>query len=234
MRAPAPSARGTVRLFYPLLNNLALGLAIGAGLLGLVRYRWLVPSLRALAWLAIFDALAEIIGWFIGAVLHTPNLFMTPVVVVGEVVFAALAYRRALQWAAFSRALPWLLGLLIGYALAASLLHLSASRHLVSLEIIANLLQLGLAGLYFQKLLNELHVERLRTDPFFWLSVGLAVYALGHLLISLSGNYLLTRCSVTLQQLILLGLHNVLNVLLYAAYCLALCLRPPQAQPPGA
>jgi hypothetical protein len=223
-----------LKTFYHLLNILTFGLAIGAGLLALVRYRRLAPSLRGLAWLAVFDALSEIIGWFTGTVLHTPNLFMVPVVVVGEVVFAALAYRRALQSAAFSRALPWLLGLLISYALAASLLRLSATRHLVSLEIIANLLQLGLAGLYFQKLLNELHVERLRTDPFFWLSVGLAAYALGHLLISLSGNYLLMHCSVMLQQLILLGLHNVLNVQLYFAYCLALALRPPQALRPGA
>jgi hypothetical protein len=223
-----------VSLFYHLLNNLTFGLAIGAGLLALGRYRWLVPSLRGLAWLAIFDALAELVFGFVGTVLHTPNLFMAPVVVVGEIVFAALAYRRALQSAAFSRALPWLLGLFASYALVASLLRLSATRHLVALEIIANLLQLGLAGLYFQKLLNELHVERLRTDPFFWLSAALAVYGLGHLLISLASNYLLTHCSVAVQRLILFGLHNVFNIQLYIAYCVALVLRPPRAQSLGA
>jgi hypothetical protein len=146
---------------------------------------------------------------------------------------AALAYRQALQSAAFNRALPWLLGFFGTYALLESLLRLSATRHLVSLEIISNLLQFVLAGWYFQKLLNELQVRRLRADPFFWLSVALLIYALGNLFISLSSNYLLTHCSIEVQRIILLGLHNVFNILLYLAYCLALWLRPPRAKPAG-
>jgi hypothetical protein len=223
-----------VRPYYHFLNNLNLGLAIGAGLLGLVRHRRLLPDLRGVAWLAIFDALAELVFWFVGTMLHTPNLFMAPIVIVGEVSLTALAYRRALQSAAFNRALPWLLSLFIGYALVESLLRLSATRHLVSLEIIANLLQLVLVGLYFQKLLNELRVERLRTDPFFWLSVALAVYGLGNLFISLFSNYLLTHYSIEVQRIILLGVRNVFNIQLYLAYCLALCLRTPRAQLSGA
>lgn len=218
-------------IFYHWLGNLNLLLAVVAGLLGLVRYRGLVPSLRLVALLAIFDALAELIFLLIGTLLHTPNLFIAPFIIVGEVMLAALAYRQALQSAAFNRALPWLLGLLGTYVLLESLLRLSATRHLVSLEIISNLLQLSLAGLYFQKLLNELRIKHLWTDPFFWLSVALAVYGLGNLLISLSSNYVLTHCSLQLQRIILLGVHNTFNILLYLAYCLALCLRPPQAKP---
>jgi hypothetical protein len=216
-------------IFYHWLGNVNLLLAVVAGLIGLVRYRWLVPSLRLVALLAIFDALAELLSFLIGTLLHTPNLFIAPFIIVGEVMLAALAYDRALQSAAFRRALPWLLGLFGAYALLESLLRLSATRHLVSLEIISNLLQLGLAGLYFQKLLNELRVKRLRTDPFFWLSVALAGYGLGNLLISLSSNYVLAHCSLLLQRIILLGVHNTFNILLYLAYCLALRMRPPQA-----
>jgi hypothetical protein len=220
--------------FYHELGNLNLLLVVAAGLIGLVRYRWVAPSVRLVALLAIFDALAELAFFFVGTILHIPNLFMAPFVIAGEVLLAALAYGRALQSAAFSRALPWLLGLFGLYALLESLLRLSATRHLVSLEIISNLLQLSLAGLYFQKLLNELQVKRLWADPFFWLSVALAVYGLGNLLISLSSNYMLTHCSLQLQRIILLSVRNVFNIQLYLAYCLALCLRPPQVQPLGA
>ena len=177
---------------YHGLSDLTVSLAIIAGLIGLVRYRWLVPSLRLVALLAIFDALAELTISSLTNLLRTPNLFIVPFVIVGEVVLAALAYRQALQSASFSRALPWLLGLFGTYALLERLLQLSATRHLVSLEIISNLLQLSLTGLYFQKLLNELQVKRLWADPFFWLSVALAVYGLGNLLISLS------RCAYAL------------------------------------
>jgi hypothetical protein len=216
---------------YHILSELAVGLAVAAGLLALVRYRWLGPGLRGLAWLAIFDALMETIVFVRASLLNSPNLFMAPLIIVGEIVLVGLAYRQALQSAAFNRVLPWLLGLFGTYALLESLLRLSATRHLAALEIVSNLLQLSLASLYFQKLLNELQVKRLRADPFFWLSVGLAVYGLGNLLISLSSNYLLTHCSLQLQRIILLGVHNVFNIQLYLAYCLALCLRPPQAKP---
>ena len=216
---------------YHKLSDLTTLFAVVAGLVGLVRYRQVAPSLRVVALLAIFDALAELTASLIGTFLHTPNLFMLPLVIIGEVVLATLAYGRALQSAAFNRALPWLLGLFGAYALLESLLRLSATRHLVSLEIGSNLIQLSLAGLYFQKLLNELQVGRLRTDPFFWLSVALAVYGLGNLLISLSSNYVLTHCSIDVQRAILLGVHNVFNIQLYLAYCLALCLRPPQVSP---
>jgi hypothetical protein len=216
--------------FYHGLSDLNLLLAVIAGLVGLVRYRLVAPSLRLVALLAIFDALAELTFFLIGTLLHTPNLFMAPLIIVGEVLLAALAYGRALQSAAFNKALPWLLGLFGTYALVESLLRLSATRHLVSLEIISNLLQLGLAGLYFQKLLNELRVKRLWADPFFWLSAALAVYGLGNLLISLSSNYVLTHCSLQLQRIILLGVRNTFNIQLYLAYCLALCLRPLRAK----
>jgi hypothetical protein len=216
--------------FYYWLSNLNLLLAVVAGLIGLVRYRLVASSLRLVALLAIFDALAELVFFLIGTLLHTPNLFIAPFIIVGEVLLAALAYSRVLQSAAFNRALPWLLGLFGAYALLESLIRLSATRHLVSLEIISNLLQLSLAGLYFQKLLNELQVERLRTAPFFWLSVALAVYALGNLFISLSSNYVLTHYSIAIQRIILIGVHNVFNIQLYLAYCLVLCLRPPQAK----
>ncbi len=213
------------------MTNITIGMALAAGLLGLVRYRRLGPGLRVVALLAIFDALMELISFALVNVLHTNNLFMAPLVVVGEIVLVALSYRWVLQSVAFSRVLPWLLGLFSAYALVGSALWASDIRHLVPLETIGNLIQLCLAGLYFQKLLNDLQVERLQADPFFWLSVGLAVYGLGNLFISLFSNYVLTHCSKQLQQIVFWGVRNVFNIQLYAAYCLALALRRPRGRP---
>ncbi|MGI4866847.1 MAG: hypothetical protein ACRYFZ_23215 [Janthinobacterium lividum] len=217
------------------LSYFTIGLGILTSILGLVRYRWLSPSLRWLALLATFGALMDIIATSINKLLHTSNLFLLPFVIVGELILLALAYRQALQSAAFSRALPWVLSLFSVYALLESVLQLGLVRHAVPLEIINCLLQLGLAGLYFQKLLNELRVEHLRADPFFWVSVALVVHGLGAVFISLSSNYILAHCSLQVQMIALWGLLNVFNILLYLAYCWALGMRPqPQALPLGA
>lgn len=222
------------KLIISSLINSSFGLALVAGLLGLVRYRGLPPSLRWLALLAGFDALMECASAAFLYILHTTNLFLSPFIITGEVVLLSLAYRQALRSAAFSRVLPWLLGLFSTSALLDSVLQVGVVRYAVSLSIGSDLLMLGLAGLYFRKLLNELHVEQLRRDPFFWVSVALAGYGLGSLLISLCSNYLLTHGSLQLQQIIILGVRNVFNILLYAAYCLAFYLRPSPEPSPAA
>jgi hypothetical protein len=194
-----------------------VGLAVATGLLGLIRYRQLAPSLRWLALLAGFDAAAELTGNIL------VNVFG---ITAGEIVLQTLLYRQVLRWATFNRVVPWLLGLYCLYALLNSSVVSAVTTTIVSLEIISNLIQIGLAGLYFQKLLNELQIENLRRDPFFWFSVALAVYGLGNMLIYLFSNYMLAHYSVDLQKIILWGVRNVFNIQLYLAYILVLWVRP--------
>jgi hypothetical protein len=209
------------------LLHFNVGLAIAAGLLGLVRYRQLAPSLRWLALLAGFDAAAELTGSTLTEVLHFRNtLFLGPFIVAGEIVLQTLLYRQVLRSAAFNRVVPWLLGIYCFYALLNSSVVSAVTTNAVSLEIVSNLLQISLAGLYFQKLLNELRVEHLRRDPFFWFSVALAVYGLGNMLIYLFSNYMLAHYSVSLQKIIMWGVRNLFNVQLYLAYMLVLWARP--------
>jgi hypothetical protein len=208
---------------------------IVASLIGLTRYRRLPASLRYLTLLACFDALMEVTTSILSTdmvrkVLSiNTNLFLFPFVSIGEVTLLALAYRQVLQSVSFNKALPWLLGLFSAYALSVSFSQWGMARYAVGLSTVMNLLMLGLAGLYFRKLLDELQVEQLRTDPFFWVSVGLAVYGLGNLLISLFSNYLITNCSIQLQMIILWGVRNVFNVSLYASYCWALWIALPKS-----
>ena len=208
---------------------LVIGLAILASLIGLVRYRRLPRSLRYVALLACFDMLMELTAKFTKEALHLKsNLFLFPLVSIGELVLLGLAYRQALQSVAFGRVLPWVLGAFSAYALFISFSQFATAHYAVGIATLVNLLVLGLAGLYFRKLLNELQVENLRRDPFFWLSVGLAVYGLGNLLISLFYNYLITHYSEQLQLFVLWGVRNLFNVLLYLAYCWALWIAPPK------
>lgn len=215
--------------YLQLFAQLSIGPVIIASLLGLTRYRRLPPSLRYLTLLACFDVLMELIGWLVPRLpgIHS-NLFLIPFIIIGELTLQALSYRQVLQSAAFTKALPWLLGLFSAYALVVSFSQLGLVRHAISLEIIVDLLMIGLAGLYFRKLLNELHIDRLRYAPFFWVSVGLVVNGLGNLLISLFSNYLLTHYSVQLQLIVMWGVRNLFNVALYLSYCVALWLRPQQ------
>ncbi len=203
------------------------GLAVAAGILGLVRYRQLVPSLRWLALLACFDAAAELTGDTLREVLGFRNtMFLMPFTVAGEIILQTLLYRQVLRSATFNRIVPWLLGLFCFYALLNSSVVTVVTTNSVSLEIVSNLIQISLAGLYFQKLLNELQIENLRRDPFFWFSISLAVYGLGNMLIYLFSNYMLAHYSVNLQKIIMWGVRNLFNVQFYLAYILVLWARP--------
>jgi hypothetical protein len=163
-------------------------------------------------------------------VLGMSNLFLFPFVSIGELALLALAYRQVLQSDAFNNVLPWLLGLFSAYALFISFSQIGIVRYAVSLAIVVDLLMLGLAGLYFRKLLDELQVTQLRSDPFFWVSASLALYGLGSLLISLYSNYLLTHCSLQLQLIVQLGVRNLFNAALYLSYCWALWIASPKSQ----
>ncbi|MFD1871468.1 hypothetical protein [Hymenobacter bucti] len=215
----------------PVYVTLAWGLTVvviaGASLRGFTRFRQLPPSLRALTWFAGFETLMEVVNKSLIKVFHfQSNLFLLPLDAIGTVGLLALAYSYALQSAAFSRLMPWVLGAFSSYVLFDTLAGLGTVRYTPSVQVIGDLLMLSLAGLYFQKLLNELRVVRLGRDPFFWMSVGTVIYTLGDLQLSLFGNYILHH--VPLQaQLITLSLVRIsLLFVFYGSCCLALWMRP--------
>lgn len=217
----------TVHTLAVFCNWLIHGTAILAGASGILRFRHLPPSLRYLALLAVFDMLMELTLMALIQVFHLKsNLFLIPFIVVGEVLLLALAYREVLQSATFNRVMPWVVGLFSSYALADSWAGLGTVHYAPSVEITADLLQLTLAGLYFWQLLQELRVERLRREPFFWVSVGLVMYVLGDLLITLFSNYLLKHYSYQLQLIVLLIVRPLFVIALSCCYSLALWMRP--------
>lgn len=115
-----------------------------------------------------------------------------------------------------------------GYALFSGWVEFHRVHYPVAVQITADLLQFALASLYFWKLLHELRVERPWQDPFFWVSVGLVLFALGDLLIMLFSNYLLAHYSHQLQVLVIVVLRPCFLIILYSCYSLALWMRPPK------
>lgn len=216
----------TAAVYVTLAWGLTVAVIAGASLRGFARFRQLPPSLRALTWFAGFETLLEIINRSLIKVFHfKSNLFLLPLDAIGTVGLLALAYGHALQSAAFSRLLPWVLGAYSGYVLFDTLAGLGTVRYTPSVHVIGDLLMLGLAGLYFQKLLNELRGS-LGRDPFFWMSVGIVVYALGDLQLALFGNYILHHVSLQTQRITLGLVRIALLFTFYGSCCLALWMRP--------
>ena len=85
-----------------------------------------------------------------------------------------------------------------------------------------------MVGMYFRELLNELRVARLERDPLFWVSVGLALYFLGYILIALFSNYMLQHYSLQFNKNVW-SIHFVLSLLLHSSYAGALWLQPANA-----
>ncbi len=217
-------------LFAAFIVWLLYGSVIAAGISGLIRFRRLPLSLRYLAMLAIFDMVVELTERAMIKVLHMKsNLFMMPITVIGEIILLSLAYREVLQSATFNRLMPWVVSVFSLYALVDTFAGLGIVRYATGVQITSDLIQLGLALLYFWKLLSELRVERLRADPFFWVSVGLIVYVLGDMLIMLVSNYLMAHYSHDLQVLVILIIRPLFVISLYCAYALALWMRPQQS-----
>jgi hypothetical protein len=210
-----------------ILGDIPVLLVIAASVWGIVCFRQLPPSLRALTLLVCFDAVMETTGLIL-LWLKIPNLFLFPIVIVGEAGLLLLLYVRALQSSFLSRLAPWVIGLLVAYALFDSWLVPGLVRFHPSLQVISDLLSLALGGLYFRKLMDELHVARPVRDPLFWISAGLVFTSLGNLLISLFSNYLLQNYPQQLNMYVW-RIHTVLVGLLYSCYCVALWLRPQQA-----
>lgn len=212
-----------------LITATSYWLSMAAALSALVRYRRLAPALRLVALLACFDAATEVVSSLFHDLLPTTsNLFILPVSVGGEGLLLTLAYRRALAAPRLGRALLGALAAYLAFVLAEAWRRLGTVQYYVATQVLSNLLMLGLAGLYFRKLLHEPTSERLHRDPFFWLSVGLAFYALGNLPIVLSADYVLAHYSRGVQRLLLLGVRNVFNITLYLSYLAALWLPPPK------
>ena len=211
------------------IGHFAVSLAVFCALMGIWRYRQLTSAMRFMALLVCFDAATEITAVVFKMLLpSSPNLFIFPISLAGEALFLTMAYRQVLASPTLSKVLLGVLGVYLFFILTQALLKMGTPQYFVAAQVVSTLYMLGLAVLYFRKLLNELHVETISQDPFFWVSVGLAIYALGNMFIALGSDYVMAHYSTEVQRLVLLGVRNLFNIELYALYLVALWMRPPR------
>ena len=197
---------------------------LAAGLVGAVKYRALdrcLGYLLALVWFGLAIEVASTIGriWY-----HS-NLWAIPLDAAGEIWLLSLVYSWALNSTVFTRWRPWIAGAFVLYAILSLALNFEPARFKPAVQVIESLLVLGMAGLYFRKLLNELQVPSLARDPMFWVSAGLVLYSISKLLIALFSNYLLEHYSRQLS-LTVWTVNGLLTIVLYLCYLRALWLRP--------
>jgi hypothetical protein len=205
------------------MGSLLLTVMAAAAVAG-VHYRQLPQYLRYLAWLTWFELPLELLGSYLGFMKHN-NLFIMPFYTVGELALLALVYGRALQSAAFGRAMPWLVGGFAAYTLLDCLVAPDLTWFKPGQQVLQSLLILGMVALYFRKLLRELKIRRLEHEPLFWVSLGLMLYFSGYLQIALFSNYMLKNYSLELNRSIW-TIHYVLSLVLHGCYCAALAMRP--------
>jgi hypothetical protein len=216
-----------LRILAQAFSWLNIVLAVGAAFSGLILFQRLLPSQRHLTLLACFDVTIELTAKFLSQVVHLKsNLFLFPIVLTGEIALLTLLYQRALQSPTFTRVAAWVAGLFGLYALLDHLAPHTAVHYAPGVQVVSYLLILGMAGLYFRKLLNDLQVTRLRQEPVFLLSAGLTVYALGNLLIALFSNYIIAHYSRTTQIIVFNLVRNLFNAELYVCYIAVLWMRP--------
>ena len=199
-------------------------LLLAIGVLGLVRYRQLPRGLRWLVGLVWFGLAIET-GAMVLRHWHRPNLLLIPLDAAGELWLLSLVFAWGLGSAKFSRWRPWVAGGFVLYAALSTALVPEAARFKPDLLVVECLLVLGMAGLYFRKVLRELQVSRLAHDPMFWVAAGLLLYGLGKLQIALFSNYLLAHYSRSLN-LWVWTIHGLLLIVLYGCYGRALWMRP--------
>ncbi|QKG58399.1 hypothetical protein GKZ68_18245 [Hymenobacter sp. BRD128] len=214
------------QIYFAIDTILHVGYIILAAtaVIGIARFKKLPSNLRYLLVLVGFEAVTELAGNILYAQ-HRPNLLIYPIFSAGEFWLLALIYDKALKSPAFSLVRPWLAGSFVAYCALDSLFAPEAVHFKPTLQLVESLLILGLVGLFFRKLLNELRISRLDREPMFWVSVGLVINHLGNIQILLFSNFLLSHYSKQLNMNIW-AIHALLLMVLYSCYCVALWIRP--------
>lgn len=195
-----------------------------AGVVGSIKYRKLPSELRYLVGLIWFGLALELAS-AVGRVWYHSNLWAIPVDAAGELWLLSLVYAWALQSATFTRWRPWVVSVFVLYVALSLTLNFEPARFKPAVQVIESLLVLGMAGLYFRKLLDELRVPNLARDPMFWVSAGLVLYFISKLLIALFSNYILEYYSRQLS-LTVWTINGLLTIVLYLCYLRALWMRP--------
>jgi nitrate reductase NapE component len=180
--------------------------------------------IRILCSLIFFALLTESVSrvlWF----LKTSNLFLWPI-------YISVSFGLTLWMYSIVLGNPTLIRLRLGILLAFLTLVLFRTwfgpNQGVIIDnlglIVESLLVIGLALAYYFKVFQELKIQALWKDPFFWVSTGLFLYYCGNFVFFIFLNYILLYSPKLNSQAWVI--HALLNYLLYGIYTIALWISP--------
>jgi len=172
--------------------------------------------------LSIFFALFVEIITRILWLLNKPNLFILPIYVVIELGLLLWMYSLVLNSSFLIRNKVWLI-LAFTVLVACDSYFKFEVVHSVG-RIIESAIVIMLVVAYFYKTFQELKVQDLWQEPFFWISSGLLLFFSVNILIYIFVNFLLLYSKELNHQIWVV--HSFLNALLYCSYSLALWISP--------
>ncbi|GGH54090.1 hypothetical protein ACN9ML_23085 [Dyadobacter endophyticus] len=155
--------------------------------------------------------------WF----LKVSNLFLWPIYITVEFALLTWMYSLVLDRKWLTTLRGWMLAAFTGIVLVREL-----GQHGQSVWIdnagrsIESVVVILLALSYFFKVFQELKVQNLLVEPFFWVSAGLLLFFSGNFLIFIFMNFILLYSKNLNDQIWVI--HALMNYMLYITYSIAL------------
>ncbi|SDG36723.1 hypothetical protein SAMN04487996_1183 [Dyadobacter soli] len=191
-----------------------------AAWMALRRYRGADRPVKLLCWLIFFALLIESISrifWFF----KVSNLFLWPIYITVEFALLTWMYSLVLDQKWLTTVRGWMLAAFTAIVLVRELGQQgqsvwidNAGRSIESVVVIL------LALSYFYKVFQELKVQNLLVEPFFWVSAGLLLFFSGNFLIFIFMNFILLYSKNLNDQIWVI--HSLMNYMLYITYAIAL------------
>ncbi len=85
------------------------------------------------------------------------------------------------------------------------------------------------AQIYFYKILTELNVENLFTEPMFWINIGVLIYFSSDIFIFIFSNYLMKYSQSLNSQM--WGIHAIFLMIFCTLLSISLCVSPKAKKP---
>lgn len=196
-----------------------LPVLIAAGM-AFKRYRQADRPLKLLCWMIFFALLTESssrVFWFF----KVSNLFLWPIYIAVEFALLTWMYSLVLDQKWLTALRGWMLGVFTVIVLVREL-----GQHGQSVWIdnagrsIESVVVILLALAYFYKVFQELKVQNLLLEPFFWVSAGLLLFFSGNFLIFIFMSFILLYSKSLNDQIWVI--HALMNYMLYITYAIAL------------
>lgn len=204
-----------------ILNTFATYIGLVPSFLAFVKLKRVANEYRLLAYLVWWGTLIGLLALFIGAHLHQPNLYLLHLYTIVDFILLSLIFKPVL---------PQFLSkvLLFGFTLFATISsvffeHLKTEN--VLNRSLSALILMFYALSFFTKTLREMKILNLRTEPLFWISVGVLFYNAASFFIFLFSHYLTPIHDLWYTYF---GIHAIFTILLYLFYTIALWVQPKQ------